>query len=566
MSLQPGIRHDPHASVQVDRLQQRFVCTDTTQAAQLSAQWTELSAAWQDSIQGVDDALQAAVPNDPEEWVLIPRVQVLARWRPEAPTSQWGQDWWQAVGRAVDDCVQAPQAHAVLRYRRRSLALADLLYRSALGDTSRQWAWQCMGLIPRATLSPDEALHLGWALLCRQPAELGPVLQSLLRAEPDTGAWTAVLRRLRASDWPVLRAALPGAWARLGTPQDLGSPMDARGAVPVPDMGWSQSANQPLLVAWHAWVRRQPLLVARWASGRDGRVAGDALAALLGAWCWPWAQPSEVQSWWTRWREQVFLDATRPGPAMSGRQVGHPTAPEESTPARHTQNQLSSEGQGGGDEGPARGHDILSDPLHDSARPPQPAAQPLAVPELPQHADARHALLTAWAGACFWLGRLPQVWPMLRAELSSRLGAAHPGLLQAEALVGGALADALGVPANDPVARLWRGDFGAVGDVGDALADPMNAELDDVLRHTARQQVQDWAERLWADLGADDLATPTAAMHWLVHRPATLRIEPGWVEVCFEHTQVDTRIRRLALDLDPGWVPWCQAVVRFRYA
>lgn len=306
MSLQRGTRPDANAAVQVGRLQQRFVCADAAQAAHLSGQWDELRAAWHDSLQGVDDAVLSAVPEDPEEWVLIPRLQVHARWRPEAPTPQWGQDWWQAVGRAVDDCVQSPQAHAVLRYRRRSVGLADLLYRSALGDTSRQWAWHCMGLIDRAALSPDEAMRQGWSQLCGHPAELAPVLQSLLRAERDTGAWSAVVRRLGVADWRQLRAALPAAWAGAAQRASVRVAGDrgSSSTLTEPEFMAVQGAQAPLVQAWRAWVRRQPVLVARWAASVD---AGDTLAALLGAWCWPWASASEVQARWPRWRAQVFL-------------------------------------------------------------------------------------------------------------------------------------------------------------------------------------------------------------------------------------------------------------------
>ena len=179
------------------------------------------------------------------------------------------------------------------------------------------------------------------------------------------------------------------------------------------------------------------------------------------------------------------------------------------------------------------------------------------------------------------MGRLPRVWPVLCAELASRLSlradSAHPLLIQAEAGLGAALAEALGVPLSDPVSRLWRGGFGVVNEADNVEPNALSPEVADALRHTARQQVQDLSERLWAELGANvpgadahgagphDFATPADALAWLVQRPATLRIDPGWVEVCFEHEQVDTRVRRLALDLDPGWVPSCQAVVRFRY-
>ena len=564
MSLQPGTRPDANAAVQVGRLQQRFVCADAAQAAHLSGQWDELRAAWHDSLQGVDDAVLAAMPDDPEEWVLIPRLQVHARWRPEAPTPQWGQDWWQAVGRAVDDCVQSPQAHAVLRYRRRSAALADLLYRSALGDTSRQWAWHCMGLIDRADLAPDEALRQGWLQLCGQPTDLGPVLQSLLRAERDTGAWSAVVRRLGAADWRPLRAALPAAWAGAAAHASVRDVGDTSVALTEPEPMTAQGAQAPLVQAWRAWVRRQPVLVARWAASAD---AGDTLAALLGAWCWPWASASEVQARWPRWRAQVF-QGTADAPA-SGRHAvrrampdAHPAAPLREPAAWSAQAESNQ-----GDAHTVEHESVDHEATERQHEPPRHEADESIVPELPQQADARQRLATAWAGACFWLGRLPRVWPVLCAELASRLSlradSDHPLLIQAEAGLGAALAEALGVPLNDPVSRLWRGGFGVVNEADNVEPNALSPDVADALRHTARQQVQDWSERLWADL--QDFATPADAMAWLAQRPATLRIEPGWVEVCFEHEQVDTRVRRLALDLDPGWVPLCQAVVRFRY-
>ncbi len=573
MSLPSGARPDPNAAVQVGRLHQRFVCADAAQAAALSGQWSELSAAWQGSLQGVDEAVLNALPDDPEEWVLIPRVQVQSRWRPEAPTPQWGQDWWQAVGRAVDDCVQSPQTHAVLRYRRRSVALADLLYRSALGDTSRQWAWQCMGLIgrgDRADLSADEALQQGWSHLCAQPAEVAPVLQALLRAERDTGAWGAVLRRLSLNDWRVLRAALPGAWAtELQGRHPSGTHQEAAASEP----GVAAPLNTPVLMAWQAWVKRQPALVARWAASPD---IGDALAALLGAWCWPWAQAAEVQARWPRWRAQVFQGVAH-GQAATGRQAVRRAVPEASPDAPWPEPVVrpSQAGSNPG-EAPTVAHEPAD--REGAAQTHQPSRREVdepMVPELPQQLDARHTVATAWAGACFWLGRLPRVWPTLCAELASRLspGAGHASLLHAEACLGAALAEALGVPPHDPVSRLWCGGFGVVAEGGSPGTEALSPEHCDAVHRTARQQVRDWSERLWADLGEDahapgpdGFATPEVAMAWLVQRPAILRVEPGWVEVCFEPDQVDTRIRRLALDLDPGWVPLCNAVVRFRYA
>ncbi len=63
---------------------------------------------------------------------------------------------------------------------------------------------------------------------------------------------------------------------------------------------------------------------------------------------------------------------------------------------------------------------------------------------------------------------------------------------------------------------------------------------------------------------------------WL-RRTAGLRLtdvvrRPGWLIDTGEHLSVrfrtddaDIRLRRRALDIDPGWVPWLGRVVRYHY-
>jgi len=48
-------------------------------------------------------------------------------------------------------------------------------------------------------------------------------------------------------------------------------------------------------------------------------------------------------------------------------------------------------------------------------------------------------------------------------------------------------------------------------------------------------------------------------------RQAQIISEPGWLEVVFPLDTVSTEIRRAALDLDPGYLPWLGQVVKFRY-
>ena len=48
-------------------------------------------------------------------------------------------------------------------------------------------------------------------------------------------------------------------------------------------------------------------------------------------------------------------------------------------------------------------------------------------------------------------------------------------------------------------------------------------------------------------------------------RRAEIIADPGWIEAHFSLDDVSTELRRAALDLDPGHVPWLGVVVKFVY-
>jgi len=62
----------------------------------------------------------------------------------------------------------------------------------------------------------------------------------------------------------------------------------------------------------------------------------------------------------------------------------------------------------------------------------------------------------------------------------------------------------------------------------------------------------------WIGLGVLTLAA-------LVRRPGRVHHSRTHIESCFDLSQLDLRVRRAALDVDPGWVPWLGRVVRFHY-
>lgn len=109
---------------------------------------------------------------------------------------------------------------------------------------------------------------------------------------------------------------------------------------------------------------------------------------------------------------------------------------------------------------------------------------------------------------------------------------------------------ALGAPPEDPGLRAFCG--GALPRdpalTADALVPDTLAALEALL-----------ASRLGAP--EDEAWLPA-----LCRRAALLTVEPGWIEAEFPLSSADARLRRAALDLDPGHLPWLGCVVRFRYA
>ena len=56
-----------------------------------------------------------------------------------------------------------------------------------------------------------------------------------------------------------------------------------------------------------------------------------------------------------------------------------------------------------------------------------------------------------------------------------------------------------------------------------------------------------------------------SAIQRVCARHARIAAEPGWFEVRLRSDEVSTAIRRCGLDLDPDYLPWLGAVVKFVY-
>ena len=179
-------------------------------------------------------------------------------------------------------------------------------------------------------------------------------------------------------------------------------------------------------------------------------------------------------------------------------------------------------------------------PVADDPTAPPMRERPGGLPPLPMLEPVADEVATAWGGALFWLAR---TGPDAMCEDD----ADEPRVPLALRLL--AIAQALGVPPDDAATRAFCG--GAVPD------EPVPPAF------VARAQV---LVALWSDWLADaapDLPEPR--IEAVCRRRGRLRLEPGWIELRLPLESADVRVRRLGLDLDPGWIPWLGCVLRIRY-
>lgn len=508
-------------SLVIERLQQRIRSPAPLPAERIQA----FADAWT-SVDG--DRIAAELARD-DEWLLIRRLSLRLSAPLESSDFALTSLWQRALHEALQQAAEQGDAANVLRYASRRDALADMLYRSAQGDVSRQWAWQRMGLLPRAEASAVDALGQALRQLIDAPHAIWPVLHRLLLGEAATAGLSAVLHALPEPAWQQLLTASPHTRGYLlqlpsGPPATLVLPAtqalasaavapDSWQGMPAQLAGAAQDIDQqPEAVALLAWGSSRAPLVAR----RLGPLA-VLLAGLVRSSAGQPGQASRALVVQTLRRLTSPVSAPRLAPA----DLAGPAAALGSSAQVAT--------------APA------SQPTAQSPTPPQ---RPSNLPSLPDLPDAVEWQATAWAGSLFWLARLDADALQEIAEPGGEPAREQPlpTRLQAIGLT-------LGVQADDPALRAFCG--------GKLPAEPPSPSL---LTQAARL-VAEWGR--WLDEAAPDLPAPRLA--GICRRPGRLRFEAGWIELHLPLDSVQTPIRRLGLDLDPGWLPWLGCVLRICY-
>ena len=147
---------------------------------------------------------------------------------------------------------------------------------------------------------------------------------------------------------------------------------------------------------------------------------------------------------------------------------------------------------------------------------------------------------TSYAGLLFLIPLLSQL--DIEAWLAN-----HPQLLELDwprhLLL--RIAAQLGIPPEDPVLAALAADGLEPG--------PQVVVLNSISRHWSKI-LQRWSQ-----------APGRLSLAALVHRPGSLVWQRTHLDLYFDHRQAEIRVRRLGLDVDPGWVSWLALVVQFHY-
>lgn len=458
--------------------------------------------------EGLDELRDTPGPvHDSEELICVRRLQLRGRLQAEDGSAQALAMFRAALQEALDAALHGSGAqNHVLRYPQRRAALADLLYRLAAGERERLWAWQQLRLLPawaeRSSLS--ELREAAVQSLAREAQLIWPVLMHLLQAQLQSGAFALLLRAYTAAQWQQLLAACPQSRAYLQPPGKT-QPQTAQ---PLP-----QTAELLWLLQL---LRAQPQLMAQ---------RRDSLLVLLAACAQPAPQHPPTQQRILQ-AAAAQLQAMAPQPPASGTRLSARSQPQLSTAAATPS---------------------ATKPAAADSRSAEAARPPRAAPELPQAALSQHS---AQAGLLFLLNLLPAAGLLDCASL--REGSWHaPQLLRRLAL------EHLQISAQDAALRAFCGGWlpAAADEDHEPLSEAQHADLQALharLLALLRQALH------WQ-------APEPPLLPWLLHRHAEIVFEPGWIEVHLAARDAEVRIRRAALDLDPGYLPWLGCVLRFVY-
>lgn len=460
-----------------------------------------------------------------DEVIVLRRVEARVRLAAGGSTQADARAFSDGVAQALGSALRHAPARACQRWPRRRQALVAFVQDAIAGDVARDWVWQRLGWLQGGAAIDTRA---GRDALLRRLADDPRDADAgvpLLRAILPTPAWPALVALLSDGE---LRGLAQSVWLRLGGTGPAG--FDAGPAVRAPDLApapvappvaspaglaavWPATARAAATPVRQRWALRLACLLAEPLLARRGSAAVDhALQAFSTA------APG---------------DAPPPGGPRHGSAAAPAHSGAGALPAART-------------VAPRAPEDA-----------PRPAAdsQPVRGPHSARTAHGGLLLLLPLLEPCGALALLERTAPRpIDSGDNGDSGWSLQTALHRLALLLHPMA------GDDPAALAFcgRGGAGAPPEHSEAVALSPNGDAGtpvqaarDCLLHALAERLPDWR--------GPALATR------VVRRAATVAVEPGWMDVTYAMRDVSTELRRSALDLDPGFIPWLGSVLRFRY-
>lgn len=459
----------------------------------------------------LEAALARAVA--PQEIVLVRRLSASVVLREAGSELDDARAWGDALLVGLERLLQHAGPQDLLRFAGMSQALRAFAEDALHDRTERDWAWQRLELLPangERRHGDAQRFRALLRLLADDPEQGLPLLRCLLLGRD----WPALVARLHEDELRGLaHTVLTRLASRAVTAFDDAPvpPEDDAGALPA---WWEPTRQAAVSAARTRWALRLALMLDAPSLARRGARAVDAQ---LRAWSATTGGDDAEERAAMRHGKTAAADTSASAlhPSARDRTAGAQTVPE-----------------GGALRGPAP-----PDPMRRRIEPDAATSETQAEPGR-----------TRFGGLLLLAPVLPRVGALALLE--------DPALWPEPPQALHALAQQLWpMQSNDPAALAFCGFL-----PGQPAPPPLPPTA---LRQTCLQDIRD---RLLAHLAErlPDWAGP-ALLARVVCRDALITADPGWIDVQFDLRDVSTELRRAALDLDPGFLPWLGLVLRYRY-
>jgi hypothetical protein len=504
---------------------------------------------WDEGLCSLDVSCEIYDLVSAEELVFIRQLHLKTRFQQDHDQTQAAESWRTALSRELSDALEERRSNTnIVRYRCRRDAVCDMLYRACGHDTSRNWVWIQMGLMDSGTGThhPNSVMRLAVAELLAEPSAIWPTLTRLIEVEPLTGALTLLLQHLPPADLDGLLLTCPqtAPYQKL-VDAEFAEIIQGTPAVTLPSgilveilLTWS-SVRLVMTDHYRLSRYRRPLIVllAAAANAANGMLTSfGSMKSLLAA-------------------STALLDKSPPPPARPHDGERREKNREKNKLLAEGAEDLAAEPSAANDVYPSEseGRQLFLPSTENSGDRFEIQVQPKQkdFPPLPELPDAVEAEASAWVGLLFLLHLLPPAGLLKQLDQLEATLQLPPDIMPR---VLSHLASAvIGIPARDPAVRAfcggWQPDANVLGD--DEAIPAFIALVSEQTAHSLNAIL----EQRVPDMGITEIC----------QRPGMIHFERGWIEVHIPMQYAHLRLRRAALDLDPGWLPWLGCVVRFIY-